>query len=273
MDTFETFIQTRRKAVDTLLEQKLPSQEKRPQELHEAMRYAMFSGGKRLRPLLCFASAEVMGMSYTDVLMPAIAIEALHTYTLVHDDLPAMDNDDLRRGKPTVHKQFNEAIGILVGDALLTLSFEWLAESIPSAPYTTAQLIQELAQAAGSIGVVGGQVEDLATQTKKISPEDLSYIHFHKTAFLMRSPLRLGAMMAGASKAELEAITSFGEHIGLAYQLADDLMDGGAAVAVLGKEEIPLQIDQHVAGAKSELQKLSGDTTHLTQLAEFICKY
>lgn len=199
------------------------------------MRYSLFAGGKRLRPILCLAAAETISGKSDDALPLACAVECIHTYSLIHDDLPCMDDDDLRRGKPTSHKVFGEGIAVLAGDALLTIAFE-LAASVRGWPrYSPADVVAELARASGSRQLVGGQVVDLECEGKKISPATLRYIHERKTAALITSSIRLGAMSANASPKELAALTEFGSALGLAFQIIDDILDITQTSQQLGK--------------------------------------
>ena len=225
------YLATRRQEVEAALAQHLPPETERPATLHRAMRCSVLGGGKRLRPILCLASAEAVGGPRAVALLPAVALEYLHTYTLIHDDLPAMDNDDLRRGQPTCHKKFGEATAILAGDALLTLAFELLASST-AAP---TQLVLELAEAAGSRGVVGGQAEDLAAEGRTPDAAWLDFIHTNKTGKLIRAACRMGAIAAGANAAQLAALTIFAEKIGLAFQIADDVLNVTSTSEQLGK--------------------------------------
>ncbi len=229
------YLERRAREIDAALDRRLPAAAERPAALHAAMRYSVFAGGKRLRPVLCLAAAEAVGGDAAAALPAALALEILHTYTLIHDDLPAMDNDDLRRGKPTLHKAAGEANAILAGDALLTLAFEWAAERPPPAPYPPGQLVVELARAAGSRGVVGGQVEDLAAEGQAPDAECVDYIHRHKTAALIRAAVRMGGMAAGASAPRLAALSAYGDAAGLAFQIADDVLNETSDAATLGK--------------------------------------
>ena len=229
------YLDERRRRIDTALDVRLPSRITRPAVLHDAMRYAVMAGGKRLRPILCLAACEAITGNQEPALLPGLAIEILHAYTLIHDDLPCMDDDDLRRGLPTCHVKFGEANALLAGDALLTLAFEWLAESGAPPPYTTAHLALELARAAGSQGVIGGQVEDLAAEGRAADADLVDYIHRHKTAALIRAALRLGGMCGGAPAAQLDALTRYGEASGLAFQIADDILNATSTSEQLGK--------------------------------------
>jgi len=212
------------KALDTLL----PKEDEFPQRLHKAMRYSVFAGGKRIRPILAIAAAEVFGKTAANVINIACAIELIHTYSLIHDDLPAIDNDDLRRGLPTNHKVFGEAIALLAGDALLTKAFQIMSQPSAVSGQQSALIlksIHEIAKAAGSTGMVGGQVVDIESEGKEVAFPVLEYIHIHKTGELILASVKAGAILAGAENKELETITRYGEAIGLAFQIADDIID------------------------------------------------
>ena len=235
MFSLTDYLDQQRRLLESALDQHMPPDTEQPALLHRAMRYCVFSDGKRIRPVLCLAAAHAIDADCESAVLPAIAIEALHTYTLVHDDLPAMDDDDLRRGRPTAHIEFGEANAILVGDALLTLAFEWLGQVPAPAPYAPGQLIVELAEAAGSRGVIGGQVEDLAASSDAASAELLDYIHLHKTAALIRASVRMGGIVAGANSAELDAFSTYGCDLGLAFQITDDILDAIGKTETIGK--------------------------------------
>lgn len=223
-------------ATEQRLDVLLPPGDSPPVRLHQAMRYSLLGGGKRLRPALCVAAAESIRPDDRDhALPPAAALEMLHTYTLIHDDLPAMDDDALRRGRPTCHIAFDEATAILAGDALLTRSFGVLADTTCRPPYSPADLVRELAQAAGSTGVIGGQMADIEGEGNQLTLEQLLYIHTHKTGDLIRAAVRLGAMTAGADAAALARLTTYAEHIGLAFQIADDVLNATGTPEQLGK--------------------------------------
>jgi geranylgeranyl diphosphate synthase, type II len=224
-------------AVDEALGRFLPAESAQPQSLHRAMRYSVFAGGKRLRPVLVIAGAEAVGGRPEEVMATACAVEMIHTYSLIHDDLPAMDNDDFRRGLPTNHKVFGEAIAILAGDALLTLAFRLLADNAPagqSGPRLRDVLV-EIADAAGSAGMVGGQVADIECEGKPADAEIVDYIHTHKTAALIRASIRVGAVLAGAAPWQLDALGVAGGALGLAFQIMDDILDVTATTEELGK--------------------------------------
>ena len=219
-------------AVNLELEALLPPADERPAKLHEAMRYSVFAGGKRLRPILCITSCEACGGTAEQAMRAACALELLHTYTLIHDDLPAMDDDTLRRGRPTCHIAFDEATAILAGDALLTLAFEVLTDI----PNIGSSLALELARAAGSRGVIGGQMEDIDAEGKTPDVSLVEYIHRNKTAALIRAACVMGGICAGADIQTLEKLARYGQNAGLAFQLADDLLDESSTVEKLGKD-------------------------------------
>ena len=229
------FFEEDREAVDVALERLMPPEGTPPPSIHRAMRYSVFAGGKRLRPILCIESARIFSETPEAALPIGCAIEFIHTYSLIHDDLPALDNDDLRRGKPTCHKQFNEATAILAGDALLTLAFETLSKA-PLAPARGVEVIREIAAAAGTVnGMVGGQVADIEAEGKKVDAAGLEYIHRSKTAALIRAAVVAGAISGGAAQADVERIRRFGEYIGWAFQVVDDILDVEESSAALGK--------------------------------------
>ncbi len=231
----EDFLRRSTTAVNAALDRYLPRPGTRPATLHRAMRYSLFAGGKRLRPALCLAAAEACGGTWEDALPLACAVECIHTYSLVHDDLPAMDNDDFRRGKPTNHKVFGEGIAILAGDALLTIAFELVARARGWPRYSHRDLVRELAEAAGSRQLVGGQVADLEAEGRKVSAAHLRYIHERKTSALLRCAVRLGGMSANGTPRQLEALSDFGYHVGLAFQVIDDILDVTQSSEQLGK--------------------------------------
>lgn len=252
------------------------------------MRYSVFGGAKRLRPILCMAAAEACGGDAEAALRPAAAIELLHTYTLIHDDLPAMDDDDLRRGRPTCHIQFGEAVAILAGDALLTMAFEWLADCPAPAPHDPLALVRELARAAGSQGVIGGQVEDIEAEGSPPDPLKLEFIHMHKTADLVKASCRIGAITAGASTEWVDSLGLFGERLGLAFQITDDILNATSDESALGKktgtdaargkltyvsvygiEKARSMALHYVEEAKAQLSELPGPVYSLEALADF----
>jgi len=221
--------------VDSALQKFLPVESAPPPSIHAAMRYSVFAGGKRIRPILCLETARIFSSDVSAALYPACAIEFIHTYSLIHDDLPALDNDDLRRGKPTCHKKFGDAIAILAGDALLTLAFETLGAA-PVKAESRVAMVTEVATSAGTLnGMVGGQVADLEAEGKSVGPEMLEYIHRSKTAALIRASITAGAICAGAPEKEVARLRHFGETIGWAFQVTDDILDVEESSAALGK--------------------------------------
>lgn len=222
--------------VNATLSRWVPGESEPPQNIHKAMRYSLFAGGKRIRPILCLAAAETVDGQKQSVEDVACTLEMIHTYSLIHDDLPALDNDDLRRGRPTCHKVFGEALAILAGDALLTLAFQVLAR-VPGFELSTRALLSgELAQACGTVrGMIGGQVHDMEGEGTPPTAELLDSIHRAKTGALLRVSLRMGGICAGADSKELEALTRFGEHAGLAFQIVDDILDIEQSSEELGK--------------------------------------
>ena len=231
------YLKDRRTLVDEALERVLPAEDVLPATVHRAMRYSVLAGGKRLRPILVIAGAEAVGGAAREVLPAACALELIHTYSLIHDDLPAMDDDDYRRGRLTSHKVFGEAVAILAGDALLTLAFKLVAENaaLVRDPRVLRDVVAELADAAGTFGMVGGQVVDIESEGKTITPATLEYIHLHKTAALIRAALRVGALLAGGAPPAVEAIGDAGRDLGLAFQIVDDILDVEGSLEELGK--------------------------------------
>jgi len=229
------FLASSTAAVNTALDHALPAATARPATIHKAMRYSLFAGGKRMRPALCLAAAAACGGNPVHAMPLACAVECVHTYSLVHDDLPAMDNDDYRRGKPTNHKVFGEGVAVLAGDALLTEAFEIAARCRGWPRYSHRKIILELAHAAGSLQLIAGQVADLEGEGKKITAAQLRYIHERKTSALLCCSVRLGGMSANCTPAQLEALTDFGYHVGLAFQVIDDILDVTQTSEKLGK--------------------------------------
>ncbi len=229
-----------RERVNLALGRLIPHPETEPARVHQAMRYSLEAGGKRLRSILCLAAATAVGGDEAAVMPAACALECIHTYSLIHDDLPAMDDDDLRRGRPTNHKVFGEAIAILAGDALLTEAFRLLVEPLAGqgCPERQLRAVGELSAACGSRGLVGGQVMDIQWERGQISGDEvaiLDYIHRHKTGDLLTVSVRMGAILSGADEGELSALTAYARRLGLAYQIADDLLDLTGAEGRLGK--------------------------------------
>ena len=279
---FNTFVAQTEKALDELL----PPASMRPARIHEAMRYSLQAGGKRLRPVLLLGAADLFTGEKHDPLPAAVAIECVHTYSLIHDDLPCMDNDDLRRGRPTAHKQFDEATALLAGDALLTHAFDLLARHYPAEPGFA--LVRVLADAAGSQRLIGGQMEDLLAEKKTDATADqLEFIHLNKTAAMIEAALVLGGLTRGATESDQAALRAFGRELGLTFQIVDDILDATADSTTLGKTAgkdakaakttfVSLHgLDgarrfarEHTDAALAALTKLPGDRAFLRQLVE-----
>ena len=239
MKDLEAYLAVKREVVDGALDKWLPPADAPPATLHEAMRYSLFAGGKRFRPILCLAAAEAVGGRESQALPAACALECIHTYSLIHDDLPAMDDDDLRRGRLTSHKVYGEAVAILAGDALLTFAFKLLAD--PSLygqgvePSVVTQVVLTVADAAGPAGMVGGQVADIEAEGRAVEALDLDFIHAHKTAALIRASALSGAMLGGGSLEAQDALARYGEAVGLAFQVVDDILNVVGDAETLGK--------------------------------------
>jgi geranylgeranyl pyrophosphate synthase len=278
--------------VEAALAIHVPAAQVRPARLHAAMRYSLEAGGKRLRPVLLVAAAELRGPAPADPLPAAVAVECLHTYSLIHDDLPCMDDDDLRRGRPTAHRAFDEATALLAGDALLTHAFALLAEAYAPSPVLAHALIRELADAAGSRRLIGGQMEDLLAEKKAdATAGELEFIHLNKTAAMIEAALVMGGLLGGCDRQVLDTLRSAGRHLGLAFQIVDDLLDATADTATLGKtagkdaradkttfvklhgldESRRLAADQSRAAIEA-LESLPGDPAFLVALAGSLLK-
>jgi geranylgeranyl diphosphate synthase type II len=236
----KSYLQERCTLVDGALERYLPPEDELPVSLHRAMRYSVFAGGKRVRPIMMLAACEAVGGNPEQALPAACAMEMIHTYSLIHDDLPAMDDDDFRRGRPTSHKVFGEAVAILAGDALLTEAFilmsrQELATGVD--PVARLEAVNEIARCAGSRGMVGGQVVDMESEGQaEVDLPVVQYIHTHKTGALIKASVRAGALLGGGSLRQVEALTRYGEAIGLAFQIADDILDIVGTTEEIGKD-------------------------------------
>ena len=284
-----TYLAKRKEAIEVALDSALPVIY--PEKIYEAMRYSLLAGGKRLRPILCLASCELAGGTTSMAMPTACAMEMIHTMSLIHDDLPAMDNDDYRRGKLTNHKVYGDDIAILAGDGLLTYAFEFIAtktENVP--PQQVLQTIAYLGRAAGAGGLIGGQVVDVESEGKTdVSLETLNYIHAHKTGALLEACVVCGAILASASEADLQRLSRFAKNIGLAFQIIDDILDITATQEELGKtagkdvqagkvtypslwgiEESRRQASQLVADAKAQLAVFGSKALPLLAIADFI---
>jgi geranylgeranyl diphosphate synthase type II len=288
---FSHYWLTRQKQVDAALDRLLPSATTRPKTIHQALRYSIFAGGKRLRPVICLAAAEVLRGKTAAALPLACAVECIHTYSLIHDDLPSMDNDDFRRGKLTSHKVYGEGIAVLAGDALLTIAFEMVASAKAPRRYPHGALVLELARASGSRALVAGQVADLEGEGKKLKLADLQYIHENKTAALIASSIRLGAMSANATPKQLAGLTEFGLSLGLAFQVIDDILDvtqtteklgksAGKDVAaqkatypaLLGLDKAKKEADRLTARARAALKAFGPDAAPLAAIADYLLR-
>src|SRR5438094_9772528 len=254
MQPLEDYLEQQRQRVEVILDHLLPTPDSYPPLLIEAMRYSVFAGGKRLRPILTLAAADAVGGESEAVLPAAGALEYIHTYSMMHDDLPAMDDDDYRRGRLTSHKVFGDAVAILAGDALLTLAFRLIADNadLVRDPRSIRDVVAEVADAAGTAGMVGGQVVDIESEGKAISVETLEYIHRHKTAALIRASLRVGARLAGGDAAAVAVISEAGGDLGLAFQIVDDILDVEGNLEELGK----------TAGSDERKQKATYPAVH-----------
>lgn len=290
MTDFAAWSQACQARIEGVLSEWLPSARIAPQRLHEAMRYAVLGGGKRVRPLLAFAAGEIAAAELERVQHAAAAVELIHAYSLVHDDLPAMDDDALRRGKPTVHVEFDEATALLVGDALQSLAFDILASQPPAAdPAAQLKMVQLLAQAAGSRGMAGGQAIDLASVGKPLNLTELEFMHIHKTGALIRASVLLGAQCGALDAPTEAALDHYAKCIGLAFQVVDDVLDAEAPTATLGKTAGKDAADNKptyvsllgVARARERAQELRADALkalaplgapagRLRQLADFV---
>ncbi len=262
------YLRARGKEVDRALDRFLPKASAKPPTIHQAMRYSVFAGGKRLRPILCLAAAEACGGPATRALPLACAMECIHTYSLIHDDLPSMDNDDFRRGRATCHKVFGDGIAVLAGDALLTIAFEIAAQAETWPRYDLRELMREIAVAAGSRKLIAGQVADLEGEGQPHTRAQLRYIHENKTAALLTTSVRLGAMSADATPTQLSAVSDFGRALGLAFQVIDDILDVTQTSEKLGKSA-----GKDVAAQKATypavigLEKSRAEAGRLTKLA------
>ena len=274
------YLHEKKRLIDENLNKYLPKASTYPYSIHQAMRYSIFSGGKRLRPILAMAAAEVGRGNQKVVLPAACAIELIHAFSLIHDDLPALDNDDFRRGKSSCHRAFGEDIAILAGDALLIFGFQLLGESerIGQSFLNPGVLIKEMAGAIGSEGMIGGQVVDLESQRRKIGPKELVYIHEHKTAALITAALRIGGIIGRVSSRELKSLTNFGQAMGLSFQIMDDLLDekeakkGASYLNRMGREKARAKIQESTLKAEGSLRPLGRRGDILKAINEVMMK-
>jgi geranylgeranyl diphosphate synthase type II len=288
-ENLDAYIASRCRRVDAALDRLLPKASAKPATLHKAMRYSLFAGGKRLRPVLCLAAAEACGGREAAAMPLACAVECIHTYSLIHDDLPCMDDDDFRRGRPTSHKVYGEGVAVLAGDALLTVAFEMVAKAKPSRRWCSAALARDVAVASGSLWLVGGQVADLEGEGRPTSHAQLRWIHERKTSALLTCAIRLGAMSANATPSGLRALTRFGYSLGLAFQVIDDILDAtktsaelgktagkdakaGKATypAILGMKRAEAEARKFTAGAVNALKPFGKRAARLRELADYL---
>jgi geranylgeranyl diphosphate synthase type II len=265
---YEIYFKGFLEAIDANLQKILPPEKHYPAVLHEAMHYAVFTGGKRFRPILTLAACEAAGGEWEDALLAACAVELVHSYSLVHDDLPALDNDDLRRGKPTCHRRFGEAIAILAGDALLTLAFETLSRVRPA--QKVLDLLGELSTAVGTYGMIGGQVADLTIDKANLDLPMADYISIHKTGQLIKASAVSGAIAANAADQVRHRMLKFGELLGLAFQSIDDLIDQDGYLQVVKPKDMRQKIRDLVAKAKREIRPFGKKAEKLQVLADFL---
>lgn len=285
----KNFLKDKAKVVNDSLDRLLPGEGDFPPEVNKAVRYSLFAGGKRLRPILVLSACETVGGAMRRAINTAAAFECIHTYSLIHDDLPALDDDDLRRSKPTCHKVFGEATAILAGDALLTVAFELIAKTPGVDGADLIRVVSELSAAAGSSGMIGGQVVDLESEGKEVSLALLERIHAHKTGALITASIRCGAILGGASERELKKLTDYGRAIGLAFQIADDILDVEGTTEELGKvagadearskatypalvglKESKVMAKELVAKAHKSLEGFAGEAEALRAIASYI---
>lgn len=265
---FETYFKPYIKQVNKTLDGLLPKESRHPVLLHQAMRYSVLPGGKRFRPVLTLIACEACGGDAKQALYPAAAVELIHAYSLVHDDLPALDNDDLRRGKPSCHRKFGEALAIMAGDGLLTMAFQVLTR-VPS-PEQALRLASEISTEAGSYGMIGGQVADLSSNESNPDLAMLDFISIHKTGKLIKASAVCGAIAAGASKEECLHITRYGELIGMAFQTIDDLIDGDGYMKLMKPRELKQKSRDLVAQAIREIRPLGRKAEKMKKMAEFL---
>lgn len=268
--SYEQFFRRHLAFIERNLKNFLCAEEMRPRKIHQAMQYAVFSSGKRFRPLLAVIACEVCGGEAKDALWAALAIELIHAYSLVHDDLPALDDDDMRRGKPACHKKFGEADAILAGDALLTLAFEWISRVKPAA--MAVKILREISTAAGVRGMIGGQVADLEFPGKKKTLPEHDFISRNKTGALIRASAVVGAIAAGASVRKLKNIARYGECLGLAFQVVDDILDRDGYCLVLSKTQTVLKAKRLIMEAKKVIKGFGARAEPLIFIADFLMR-
>lgn len=266
--SYEKFFKRHLAFIEKNLKSLLRSGEARPLSIHKAMQYAAFTGGKRFRPVLALSVCEACGGKLQEAILGALAIELIHTYSLVHDDLPALDNDDMRRGKPTCHKKFGEANAILAGDALLTLAFEWISGIKPET--TAVRILREISTAAGVHGMIGGQVADLESPAQKKTLPEHDFISRKKTGALIRVSAVAGAIAAGATSGKVKKIARYGECLGLAFQVVDDILDQDGYCRVMSRAQAVTKAKRLIADAKRAVRSFGARAKSLVFLANFL---
>ncbi len=270
----QDYLDSQAKKIEKALEGFLPQENQRPSVLHEAIRYSVFSGGKRIRPVLVLAACEAVGGDEAKAMPAACAIELIHNYSLIHDDLPCMDNDDLRRGQKTCHKKYDEHTALLAGDALLTMAFQILNTNghFKNSKDLERQFVSAswIAEAAGSRGMVGGQMVDLEYQKKEMDLPTIEYINTHKTGALIAVCLRVGAYLGGGTQSEVEALYRYGKYVGLLFQIVDDIMDREGYAKTIGVSAAQKQAENTLFKAKKELKRFGKKAHVLDQIAEFV---
>lgn len=265
---YESYYKSYLNLIENSLQTLLPKATQIPQELHEAMRYAVFPGGKRFRPVLTLSACEAVGGRVENALIPAASLELIHCYSLVHDDLPALDNDSERRGKPTCHKKFGEALALLAGDGLLNLAFQILPEG--GAPDLVVRYLEEISTSAGTYGMIGGQVADLTIAQQELTLPKLDFISSHKTGKLIKASVMCGSFAGRASKEALVKMHKFGECLGLAFQMVDDLLDGDGYLKILKASEVRTKVRELIAYAKREIKFFGKRADKLQMIADFL---
>ena len=262
------YLETQRRQIDGALDGYLPSENDYPPAIHQAIRYSL-EGGKRIRPILTLAACEAVGGPAQAALPAACAIEMIHAFSLVHDDLPCLDNDDLRRGQPTVHRKFGEAVALLTGDALLTLAFELIAKSDGN-PQRQVRVLTELTRAIGTQGMIGGQVADLEAKGKELDLPKLEYIHTHKTGALIAASVKVGGILGGGTLPQLKELLKFGEYVGFTFQIVDDIMDKDGYCLLVEVKGARAEAEKLTAKAKEHLEVFEKKGQALKALADFI---
>lgn len=263
----DAYFQERLTRIERSLDELLPKPAQRLSRIHEAMRYSVLEGGKRIRPLLCLAVSEMLGGREEEALIPACAVELIHSYSLIHDDLPCLDNDELRRGKPTCHKKYGEAIALLTGDALLTLAFQVVSKLKDSKK--AHRILAEFGQAAGTFGMVGGQVLELVVDPNEVDLPLLDAIHIYKTGQLIKVSCLAGAIIAGAKPEEEAHILRFGEYLGFAFQIIDDILDGDGYLRFMSAHEAKEKAQEVIEKAKQEVASFKNNL-RLVQIADMV---